>query len=165
MKRSVWLILLMALLLTGCASVPTFETIGNVYTPENTPEPCAYTLTLPENASVQTIQGDTGRIYFCDGYEILVETLAAGNLDGTVRTLSGFGLRDLTVMETEEKGYRCFECVWTSAGEGGFQTARTKILDDGLWHYCLTVMAPAEMVSSLQEDWKSLFESFALAQS
>ena len=165
MKKSVWIILIIALLLTGCASVPTFETIGNVYTPEDIPEPCAYTLNLPENATVQTIQGDTGWIYFCDGYEILVETLAAGNLDGTVRTLSGFSLQDLTVMETKSQGYACYECVWTSAGEGGFQTARTKILDDGIWHYCLTVMAPAETVGSLQGDWQSLFDSFSLNQS
>lgn len=165
MKKSLWFILVIALLLTGCASVPTFETLGNAYAPEDVPEPCAYTLKLPDNAAMATIQGDTGRIYFCDGYEILVETLSAGNLDGTVRTLSGFGVKDLTVMETKTQGYSCYECAWTSAGEGGFQTARTKILDDGVWHYCLTVFAPAENVSNLQGQWQSLFDSFALAQS
>ena len=68
-------------------------------------------------------------------------------------------------METKVQGYTCYECVWTSAGEGGFQTARAKILDDGVWHYCLTVFAPAENVSSLQADWQSIFDSFGLDQS
>ncbi len=162
MKKFGWLMIAVVLLLTGCGSAPTFETLGNVYEAQAAPEPRAYTLKLPEHAAVQTVQGDTGKIYFCDGYEILVETRAGGNLDGTVRNLSGFSLRDLTVLETKEQGITCYECAWTSAGEGGFQTARAKILDDGVWHYCLTVLAPAEEVSSLQADWQQLFDSFSL---
>ena len=165
MKKVIWWILVVTLALTGCSTAALFETLGNIQIPDSIPAQATYTLELPENAAVATIQGDAGTLYFCDGYEILVETMPAGNLDQTVRSLSGFGVEDLTVMETKWQGYSSFECVWTSAGDGGFQTARSKILDDGRWHYCLTVLAPSESVSQLQEAWNDLFTSFGLTQS
>jgi len=164
-KKYGWIIVILALLLTGCQSVPTFETLGNVYGQQEQRVQRTFSLKLPEDAAAQTVTGDTGTIYFCDGYEILVETMSAGDLNATLRTLTGFGADQLTLMETKRSDHSCYECAWTSAAEAGFQVGRTKILDDGNWHYCLTVFAPADDVGALQEDWKLLFESFALTQS
>lgn len=165
MKKFGWIIIVAALLLTGCQSVPTFETLGNAYAPADAPEQRKFTLELPAEAAAQTMTGDTGTIYFCDGYEIVLEILSAGNLDATVQTLTGFEADSLTLMQTKDADYSCHECAWTSAGEAGFQVGRTKILDDGSWHYCLTVLAPAEEVGQLQNTWQRLFDSFGLTQS
>ncbi len=162
MKKFGWLILVLSLLLTGCAAAPTFETLGGDLGAQEIPQPRQCSVSLPEAAAVQTAQGDTGTIYFCDGYEILVETMAGGNLSSTVKNISGYDLGELTLVETKGKDYACYECAWTSAGEGGFQTARTKILDDGVYHYCLTVLAPAEEMAGLQEELQQLFGSFTL---
>ena len=165
MKKFVWLMMLMALLLSGCQSVPTFETLGNVYAPQPEPDRQKIQLILPQEASAQTVVSIQGTIYFCDGYEIVVETFSAGDLSSTVRSLTGFDAEALTVMQTKRDGYNCYECAWTSAGETGFQTGRTKIIDDGAWHYSLTVLAPSETAGQLQDQWQQLFESFGLAQS
>lgn len=165
MKKYGWIIVILALLLTGCQSVPTFETLGNVYASQGSLEQRTFTLELPADAAAQTITGDTGTIYFCDGYEIVLETMSAGDLNSTLRTLTGFDADALTLMQTKSTDHSCYECAWTSAGEAGFQVGRTKILDDGNWHYCLTVFAPADDAGSLQNDWQLLFNSFALSQS
>lgn len=165
MKKFGWLTMVMVLLLTGCQSVPTFETLGNVYAPQPAADRQRIELSLPEEAAAQTVVGNQGTIYFCDGYEIVLETFSAGDLNSTVRSLTGFDAETLTVMQTKRDGYTCYECVWTSAGENGFQTGRTKILDDGAWHYSLTVLAPAEASVQLQQQWQQMFESFGLAQS
>lgn len=165
MKKYGWIILILVLLLTGCQSVPTFETLGNVYASQEDHEQRTFNLELPADAAAQTITGSTGTIYFCDGYEIVLETMSAGDLDSTLRTLTGFDADALTLMQTRGSDYSCYECAWTSAGEAGFQVGRTKILDDGNWYYCLTVFAPANDAGSLQNDWQRLFESFYLSQS
>ena len=139
--------------------------MGNVYEAQPANDKQRIQLSLPEEAAAQTVVGNQGTIYFCDGYEIVLETFAAGDLNGTVRSLTGFDAEQLTVMQTKRDGYTCYECVWTSAGETGFQTGRTKILDDGAWHYSLTVLAPAESAGAMQAQWQQLFESFGLAQS
>lgn len=164
-KKYGWIILALALVLTGCQAVPTFETLGNVYASQDIPEQRAFSLSLPAEAAAQTITGDTGTIYFCDDYEIVVEILSAGDLDATVQTLTGFDADALTLMQTKSADHSCYECAWTSAAESGFQVGRAKILDDGIWHYCLSVFAPADDVGVLQDDWQELFDSFTLAQS
>lgn len=165
MKKYGWIILALMLLLTGCQAVPTFETLGNVYAHQEVPEQRTFSLELPAEAAAQTMTGETGTIYFCDGYEIVLEILSAGDINGTVQTLSGFDADALTVMQTKSSDHNCYECAWTSAGEAGFQVARTKILDDGVWHYCLTVFAPADNAGELQKTWQQLFDSFGLTQS
>ncbi len=164
MKKFGWLIIILAFLLAGCQDVPTFETIGNAYLSGETPAKRGYTLALPQEAAAQTVSGSAGTIYFCNGYEIMLETMSSGDLNSTLTALSGFDTDDLTLLQRKEQDYTCYESAWTSIGEGGFQTARTKILDDGAWHYCLTVCAPAEEVSALQTDWQTLFDSFGLTQ-
>ena len=67
---------LCCLLLTGCASEPTLETVTDeivqpvmvtAYTP---------TFTLPKDAAVTTIESEeNGTIYFCDGYTVTVCSL------------------------------------------------------------------------------------------
>ncbi len=163
MKKTAVLLLPLVLVLTGCSSVSTFEILGNVYD-QDTPAQAEISLELPADASAQTVSGDTGTIYFCDGYEILVETVSGGDLSATLNALSGFDPQALTVMQTRQGTQQCYETAWSSAAENGFQTARTKILDDGAWHYCVTLLAPAEEVAALQAQWQAIMDSFCLDQ-
>lgn len=162
MMKKIVIILALTLLLSGCNAAPTFETLGNVYPGPQTPQPREISLTVPEDAAAQVIQSDSGRLYLCDGYEITLQTLAAGDLNQTLQALTGFGSGALTVMETGLTENARYECVWTSAGEGGDAVGRAVILDDGNYHYCVTVMAPAEDASRLQDTWRSLLASFSL---
>lgn len=154
------LILFCALLLCGCHSAQTFETVADDDAQPVMQEARSIILTVDEDATV--LQGDTGTIYLCDGYEVTVEILSAGNLSGTFESLTGFGVDDLTVIQTAASEAARYECVWSAAGEGGDVVGHAVVLDDGLHHYCVTAVAPSEDAAALQETWNELFRSFSL---
>ena len=162
MKKLGMMILAAVLLLAGCSAAPVYETLDGVDVNGQLPAAKTIRFDLPEDATVQTVQGGPGRIYFCDGYEIMVETVSAGDLDKTLRSLTGFSRDALTLMQTKVDGVDRYSCVWTSVGEGGEQIGRATILDDGGYHYCLSVTAPAQDALELQPVFSALFASFTL---
>lgn len=162
MKKLGMMILALMFLLSGCLSAPVFETLEGVDVNGEVPAVKKISFDLPKDASVQTVQGTSGRIYFCDGYEIMVETFSAGDLNKTLQSLTGFSRDVLTVVQTKVDGIDRYSCVWTSIGETGEQVGRLTILDDGGYHYCLSVMTPAENSLKLQPVFGALFESFML---
>lgn len=159
--RKVLYLLVGCLLMTGCSARETFEHIGDDYLQE-TPVQHQILCALPEDASAQTVQSAYGQLYFCDGYEITMQTLPAGDLDRTLRELTGYGKENLTVMETGVTSAARYDCVWTAAGEGGDMVGRAAVLDDGNYHYCMTVMASQSEAAELRDTWKALFDSFML---
>ena len=162
MMRKYCYVALVALMLTSCGSVETFETIADEPVLAASAEERQIVVTLPEDASVMTIQGEAGTIYLCDGYEISLETLSSGDLDRTIRTVTGYHQENLTVMETQTDGITRHDLVWCAAGENGDRLGRAAILDDGSYHYALSVMADAENASSLATQWDALFASYGL---
>ena len=42
---------------------------------------------------------------------------------------------------------------------------RAAVIDDGSYHYCLTVMAAEEEAPQLRGTWQALFDSFTLSSS
>lgn len=163
MKKMVC-ILLCVVVMAGCASKGTFEQLQDVYAPEETPEPRRIFLTLPEEAAAQTLTGNNGKLYFCDGYEIAVETLAGGDLNRTLKSVTGCEKEDLTLLQTGNGAITQWETVWTAAGEGTQRVGRVLILDDASYHYCISVMADALDAGALQESWEALFSSVVLSQ-
>ena len=161
MKR-IGLILVLTWLLAGCAAPGSFEVIGDVYAPVEVPKPAQMVITLPKEAAFATLASDNGSLYFCDGYEIAVETLPSGNIEQTFLEITGYRAEDLTCFVTEDGQCERYECVWTSVGEGSSQIGRAVILDDGTYHYCVSVMADALDAGALQESWRELFGSIVL---
>lgn len=159
--KKVSILLALLLLLTGCGGNEVFERVEDVYAPvAETPKKLA--LSLPKDAAVATVSGSSGTLYLCDGYTVAVETLSGGDLNRTFKTITGFSSDRLTVMAREKDGITAYRCVWTSAGEGGDQVGRSLILDDGAFHYAVTVMASASDATVLQDAWQSLFQSVTL---
>ena len=164
MLKKCCLLLLCGLLLTGC-SAPTFETLGDVlHQQADAPTPRKVVLTLPQNA-VQTVwsqDGDT--LYLCENYEAHLQTLSGGDLQTTVRQLSGFDKDKLTLVESSCGDHDRYEWVWIAAGEGGDAVYRCAVLSDGNFHYALTLSALAADAGSLTDQWNSLMASFCLAE-
>ena len=75
----------------------------------------------------------------------------------------GRGKEELTVMETQQGDYKRYEFVWAAAGETGEQLGRAVILDDGNYHYCLSVLRPANPEVPSQVVWSQVFQSFSLS--
>ena len=156
-------LLLICLLLGGCSGGENFENLQDVYQPQLQNGPQQILCQLPEGAAAQTVRSDYGQLYFCDGYEIAVCTLAGGSIGDTLRELTGYAMEELTVVKTGTTGALRYECVWTSAGEGGDAVGRAAVIDDGSYHYCLTVMAAETDAPQLRDTWQELFASFTLS--
>ncbi len=156
--RKLWLVLVLAILLTGCAGEQ--ETVTDTMDVSAMAQMQTVTLTLPKGASVQTMEnGDGEKLYLCDGYTVAVQTLSGGDLDKTLREITGFSKEQLTVMERASTAGKRYDCVWTSAGEGEDQVARGVVLDDGNYHYAVTVMAPFSVAGDLSETWQDILAS------
>lgn len=164
MKKCI-IVLFFVLLLTGCSAAQTYETLGDVeHVSATLPDPQQIMLQLPTDASVLTSAANEGTMYLCGDYTILLQTLQSGNLPATVQTLSGFTPERLTMLQSRCGNHDRYDWVWTAAGEAGDTLCRAAVLDDGVYHYALTVMASAEDAGSLTDDWNELFSSFCLTQ-
>ena len=160
----IFLCVLLALLLTGCTQPKDFETMSDSYMEPELPLAQKVSFQLPEDAAKAVLESaGTDTLYLCDGYSVAVQTLPAGNLDATLREVTGYGRDKVQLWERKEGEISRFSCVWASAGEGGDQMGKATILDDGNYHYVLSVMAAAEDAGELADTWQQLMESFSIA--
>ena len=158
--KKVCVLLVLVALLSGCADQPALETVFDQLETPVMAQMRQLSVALPKEATAPTLQSeDAGALYLCDGYTLTIQTMSAGDLDATLRSLSGFSKDQLTVMTTEKHGIRRYECVWSAAGEGGDQVARAVILDDGNYHYAVTVMADFSSAGDLADTWKEILDS------
>lgn len=154
------LLMVMALLLCGCGARETMETISDEPVQAVMAQPREVSVRLPDNAVAPVLEGEAEQVYLSEDYEIVIETLAAGDLDATMRSISGYGRDQLTVMETQWDHVTRYDFVWAAAGERGDRLGRAVVLDDGQYHYCMSVLRDAQAVS--QVVWRDVFASFEL---
>ena len=158
-----YLVLLMiAALLTACAARDTFETVSDEQLMPVMAQPKHISVSLPGETSLPVMENDNGRVYVTNDYEILIQTMEAGDLQQTMEILSGHSIEDLTVMETFSDGISRYEFVWASLGEQGDLTGRGVILDDNDYHYCMSVLRRADEEEKSQIDWEQVFSSFCV---
>ena len=160
--KKCWILVLLVFL-TGCSAAETFETVGDdVYLPAMA-ELREISVEIPQDASVQVMEKDAqGKLYLCQDYALTVQTFESGDLEKTIQNLCGYSSDGLQLMQTEDGGLKRTDWVWTCAGEGGDQVGRAMVLDDGSYHYCLTAMADAEIVGTLEDQWNRVFTSVTL---
>lgn len=153
---------MLSLLLTGCGAQVTLETIADEAVQAAVAQPREIHVELPEEAVLPVMESENGRLYLCKDYDVQVQTLTGGDLSKTIRTVTGYEMDDLTVIQTSADGFACSEFVWTTAGELGDQVCRAAVMDDGSYHYVLSAMINADKASSYQEIWNGMFESFCV---
>lgn len=155
-------VLMMALLLSGCKAEETMETIADEWAVPVMAQPKEISVSLPGEAAMPAVESDSGRIYVCEDYEIVIQNYPSGDLNATVQELSGYSMKDLTVMATDQDGVDRYDFVWASAGEGGDQLGRAVILDDGEYHYTMAVTRSSDTTETSQITWSQVFQSFTL---
>ena len=162
--KKLWIVLALGLVLSGCGSQETFETVSDLYAQPVSAILQQVVLDIPQDAVAAVMQSDSeGTMYLCDDYTITVQTFASGDLNKTLQTATGYGKDKLQIMRTHANNAKRYECVWTAAGEGETQVGRTCVLDDGSYHYVLTVMAAEKQAGALMQTWNALMESFRIA--
>ena len=161
MKKFVLLVMI-ALLLSGCSGKQTFETVDDELVQPAVAQQRQVLLQLPEETLLPAMECDGRTLYLCSGYDVAVQTLSAGDLDATVRQICGFGSENVTIMETAAGDCKCYEFAWTMATDLGEQVGRAMILDDGNYHYTLTATTPADKAQEYQQIWNGMFDTFGL---
>ena len=162
--KKLWCVLVLSLLLTGCGTTEVWETVTDVDDAPAMAQMQQITLTLPKDAVCETMENSQlEKIYFCDGYTVTVQTLPGGDLEKTLQQISGFSKEQLTVMQTQMQNAKRYECVWAAAGEAEDQVARAVVLDDGSFHYAVTVMAPFSTAGDLSATWQGILSSVQLS--
>lgn len=160
--KKLCLVLALVLMLTGCGKPESFETMSDEYVvPEEVQAQQTSLLLDRESVSIEKEAG-SDRIYLCDDFCVMVQTFSAGDLEATIRAVTGYSKDKLMVMERQADGISYYECVWASAGEGGDQIGRLLLLDDGDHHYALSVMADEDKAGELAPTWELIFDSFQL---
>lgn len=162
--RKLWIIPLLAILLTGCGKEKMLETVSDVQDTPVVSIARRIQLHLPEELSAPALQGEeTGTLYLCDDYSVTVQTMEAGDLQRTIRNATGMQKNDLQIIQTRQGDTKRYQWVWTAAGEQGMQVGRACVLDDGAYHYVLTALADENKAGAVQPQWKEIFASFSLA--
>ena len=161
--KKIIVMLMMSLLLSGCGAKETLETVADdIPLQPVLAEPAQISVRLPDNAVSPVLESDSEQVYLCEDYEISIETRASGDLGGTITALTGFDPEQLTVMHTKQDDADRYEFVWVSAGEMGERLGRGVVLDDGSYHYCMSVLRDAENQKKSQVEWSDVFSSFSL---
>lgn len=161
--RKLLLMMGLLLLLSGCGVQETMETIADEAVQAAAAQPKQIFVELPEEAVLPAMESDNGVLYMCRDYDVSVQTLDGGDLQRTVRTVSGYEPEDLTLLQTVSGECTRTEFVWTASAEAGEQVCRAVVLDDGTYHYVLTASVSAENAHQYQEIWNGMFESFYAA--
>lgn len=161
--KKICAMIVICLLLCGCGAQETLETISDHWDVSVMAHSQQVQLTLPEEAAIETMLAENAdKLYLCDGYTVAVQTVEAGDMDKTLKSATGFGSDELTVMETVQGGIKRFDCVWSAAGEAEDQVCRAAILDDGAYHYVVTLMTGSSMAGELAEVWQEILDSVTL---
>lgn len=154
-----------AMLLGGCGAQQTFETLADAEVLEVIAPMASLEVEIPEGATVLAMNAQLqGRVYLCPEYVMAVQTFSAGNLDETIRQVSGFHKEDVTLLQTRMENLNRYDWVWTAVEEDGDVICRAAIVDDGAYHYAVSVSAPAENVGQLEQQWEQVFSSIKLNQ-
>lgn len=164
--KKLWFILVFAVLLTGCKTGGELETVMDSPELPRQAEKMEMLISLPENAASTVMSSEeAGTVYFCDDFVLTMQTTQSGDLHKTVADTTGYPYDKLSVMETLQGKSKRYDCVWTAVGENGDQVGRCAVLDDGNYHYILTVMADAEKAGELTETlWNDVFTSFQIVK-
>ena len=123
--KKVLILLLLAAALCGCQNKETFETVDDVY---EIPAPAPMgkvMLVLPGDAAAMTMDGNqTDQLYFCGDAVITVQVLESGDLNRTIRAVTGFERDALTVVQTEQEDLTRYDFVWHAPGRAAMSWAR-----------------------------------------
>lgn len=152
-------ICLFVILLSGCKAEETLETVSDEWIVPVMAQPREVSVRLPEDLVLPVLEQEGRQLYMGPNYEIMLETMAAGDLQATIRNLSGYEQEQLTILETDQGEWNRYEFVWTAAGEQGHRLGRAVILDDGDYHYCMSVLRDTEESLIV---WQDVFQSFSL---
>lgn len=162
--KKVWMVLGLSVLLAGCGAEVTMETVADELVQAASARQKTIQVELPEEAVLPVMETDNGKLYLCKDYDVQIQTLDGGDLDETIRTVTGHDAEELTVMQTDDGTNRRSEFVWSAVGEPGELLCRAAVVDDGNYHYVLCATIGAEKAEQYRQIWNGMFASFGISE-
>lgn len=161
MKKACMFFLVMVLL-SGCGKGKYEVRQAPCGTEVETPAPGVITICVTDEMSTPVMNTQEGdRLYIADNYEVSLQTLAGCSVEETLKNCTGFDRSKLMVIETQKDGMKRYDCAWSAVGEGTQFVGRTTILDDGDFHYVLTVTG--DDGETVADAWQQLADSFTVS--
>ena len=165
--KTVCLVLMILLLLTGCGAAPVWETVED-FVPE------VPVSAWQEDARTVQIRVPEGTVLAeaADGYqlyeagELLIETstFLASDLDTAVRRLSGYERDRLMILQTTKFDLPEYQFAWYSQTEEGGRLCRADLVMDGMTCYAVVCSTPEAAGDSYDTQSRQVFASFDLSE-
>ena len=160
--KKLWLLLIVMVLLPGCGQTTYEGREAPCGSQSVEAVPGVISICATDDMSMPVMSTQEGnRFYIADHYEVSLQTMAGGDIDETLKSCTGFDRSRLMVIQTQKDGLARYDCAWTSVGEEGQHVGRTTILDDGNFHYVLTITG--QEGEELAAAWKQLSDSFTIS--
>ena len=113
-----WLVMVLLVLgLCGCGSTEVMETVADEWMQSAAAPMAELHLHLPEEAALPVSESENASLYQCDGYELLVQTLASGDLDATLRSVTGYGKEKLELLGKLQELAKFYDAAYSQMGE------------------------------------------------
>lgn len=161
--KKLLVLLLLLFSLTGCNASETMETIGDDLAVSAGAVASQIAVSFADGDAALLCGEDGSKLYLFDGYCVTIQTMEGGDIEKSVQEITGFSKDSLTVMQTMKDGLTSYEYAWCAVGEGEDQICRGVILDDGNYHYAVTVMADYTQAGQLRDTWKDILNSVTLS--
>ena len=163
MKKWIFgLVLVFGIFLCGCNGTESYEVLSDDIVGVPIAEPAKVELKLPEDSALAVMSGSDWQYYEGEHYQIILQTFSSGNLDQTLQNITGYQIDNLSVIETSVDGIDKFHCAWSAVSDEGELVGRCTILDDGMYHYCLSVLVEADAACEVRDTIDAVFATYAL---
>lgn len=164
-KGIIWI--MAALLLSGCAgdTEPVYETIGNVWENEEpVSAPASIEFAVPDGAEMEAVSTDSEvKIYRIGDWELWTQALDGGDLRATFEQLTGMDWDALTVVNHPVGEKNVYETAWTAMDEEDTYIIRAAVIEEGDYHYCLSLMALEDNSRTVGQFFTEILENVNLA--
>lgn len=160
--RVVIMLLLVFIMFGGCQKGEDLEVIADDWKETLVQEPAHVQFNVPDDVSLEVMSGNDWKVYQGDYYQILVQHYPSGDLDRTLKDICGYTKEDLTVIEITGEDIDKYLFGWSAVSEEGELVGRCAVLDDGRFHYCLSVLVNAEKSGELRGIIDSVFASYSI---
>ena len=161
-KWMLGIVLLFGVFLGGCRGAESFEVIADNIVELPSAEPAKVELKIPEDGTLTVMSGNDWQCYEGEHYQIILQTYPSGDLNRTLQNITGYDKEHLSVMEISGENIDKYLCAWSAVSEEGELVGRCSVLDDGIYHYCLSVLVDAEVSGEIRDTVDAVFAAYSL---
>ena len=164
MKRFIFVLLAMIILLSGCCvkESSTFECVADSYEEQAAPNFYIDAAMPQEAVLTDSCKDGCCAVFSHDDFEIYQEIFEASGLDEACRHLTGRTSSELSAIKTQSFPLEAYRFAYHAAGEGQTLSCSGTLFFDGEFCYAVSVLCPIEKEPMYHEAFSELLQSTEL---